>query len=238
MKTLSSTWFAEGFIDFELKKYTLLAYLQEIHSHFDQQKLYPQLADVIMHYNNLVAFKQNKQFLQQQFPKKLTEFDIRQLEVLYQSIIDDDDLMKELEEIIHYAVEKMNSTIRNGTEIYEFVEDKLNIFPVGLIPLETNEGYFLLSDGKVRDTRVYQYSLSIFEKHNEKYRSIKTEFIAGWERNFINTYEQIKSELIRYRTQLPNPAVYGIETELSFPIDETLLPIAKRSLVKYLSAAA
>jgi hypothetical protein len=238
MKTLSSTWFAEGFIDFELKKYTLLAYLQEIHSHFDQQKLYPQLADVIMHYNNLVSFKQNKQFLQQQFPKKLTQFDIRQLELLYQSIIDDDDLMKELEEIIQYAADKMNSTIKNGTEIYEFVQDKLNIFPVGLIPLETKEGYFFLSNGKVRDTKVYQYSLSIFEKHNEKYRSIRTEFIAGWERNFVNTYEQIKSELIRYRTQLPNPAVYGIETDLSFPVEETLLPIAKRSLVKYLSAAA
>lgn len=238
MKTLSNTWFAEGFIDFELKKYTLLAYLQEIHSHFDQQKLYPQLADVIMHYNNLLSFKQNKQFLQQQFPKKLTQFDIRQLESLYQSIIDDDDLMKELEEIIQFAVDKMNSTIKNGTEIYEFVEDKLNIFPVGLIPLETKEGYFFLSNGKVRDTKVYQYSLSIFERHNEKYRSIKTEFIAGWERNFVNTYEQIKSELIRYRTQLPNPAVYGIETDLSFPVEETLLPIAKRSLVKYLSEAA
>jgi hypothetical protein len=238
MKTLSNTWFAEGFIDFELKKYTLLAYLQEIHSHFDQQKLYPQLADVIMHYNNLLSFKQNKQFLQQQFPKKLTQFDIRQLELLYQSIIDDDDLMKELEEIIQFAVDKMNSTIKNGTEIYEFVEDKLNIFPVGLIPLETKEGYFFLSNGKVRDTKVYQYSLSIFERHNEKYRSIKTEFIAGWERNFVNTYEQIKSELIRYRTQLPNPAVYGIETDLSFPVEETLLPIAKRSLVKYLSEAA
>jgi hypothetical protein len=238
MKTLSNTWFAEGFIDFELKKYTLLAYLQEIHSHFDQQKLYPQLADVIMHYNNLVSFKQNKHFLQQQCPKKLTQFDIRQLELLYQSIIDDDDLMKELEEIIQYAAEKMNSTINNGTEIYEFVEDKLNIFPVGLIPLETKEGYFFLSDGKVRDMKVYQYSLSIFEKHSEKYRSIKTEFIAGWERNFVNTYEQIKSELIRHRTHLPNPAVYGIETDLSFPVEETLLPIAKRSLVKYLSDAA
>jgi hypothetical protein len=191
-----------------------------------------------MHYNNLVSFKQNKQFLQQQFPKKLTQFDIRQLELLYQSIIDDDDLMKELEEIIQYAADKMNSTIKNGTEIYEFVQDKLNIFPVGLIPLETKEGYFFLSNGKVRDTKVYQYSLSIFEKHNEKYRSIRTEFIAGWERNFVNTYEQIKSELIRYRTQLPNPAVYGIETDLSFPVEETLLPIAKRSLVKYLSAAA
>lgn len=238
MKTLSHTWFAEGYIDFEQKKYTLLAYLQEIHKHFDEQKLYPQLGDVILHYNNLIAFKQNKEHLQQHFPKKLTQPDILKLELLYQTIIDDDNLMKELEEIILYSINTMNSTIQNGTEIYEYVEEKLLIFPVGLLPLETKEGYFFLRDGTIKQIRVYQYRLSFFEKQDEKYRSIKTEFVAQWERNLINTYEQIKSELIRYRTHLPNPAVYGIESELNFPVEETLLPIAKRSLVKYLSDAA
>ena len=63
MKTLSETWFADGFIDFELKKYTLLAYLQEVNKYFNQAKLYPQLADVIFHYNNLVAFRENKKYL-------------------------------------------------------------------------------------------------------------------------------------------------------------------------------
>jgi hypothetical protein len=32
--------------------------------------------------------------------------------------------------------------------------------------------------------------------------------------------------------------VYSIETELSFPVEETLLPIAKRSLVKFISQPA
>jgi hypothetical protein len=118
------------------------------------------------------------------------------------------------------------------------VEDKINITPVGLIPLDTQEGYFFLSSGNVKSTRVYQYRLSIFEKHDEKYRSIKTAFIDNWVRSISSTYEQIKSELIRHRKDLPNPAVYSIETELSFPLEETLLPVAKRSLVKIISAAA
>ena len=46
MKTLSETWFADGYIDFELKKYTLLAYLQEINRYFNDHKLYPQLDDI------------------------------------------------------------------------------------------------------------------------------------------------------------------------------------------------
>ena len=85
---------------------------------------------------------------------------------------------------------------------------------------------------------MYQYRLSFFEKHDEKYRAIRTEYVNEWERNIVNTYENIKAELLRNKKDLPNPAVYSIETELAFPISETLLPVAKRSLVRYISKAA
>lgn len=238
MKTLSETWFADGYIDFELKKYTLLAYLQEIHKYFNQNKLYPQLADIIFHYNNLAAFRENKKYLQEQFPKKLTGVQLEKLQILFEQMIEDDELMHELEEIINYATGEIQRTITNGTEIYEFVEDKLVIFPVGLVPLDSHEGYFFLSEGSNNDTRVYQYRLSFFEKHDEKYRSIRTEYIDSWSRNLVNTYENIKAELIRRKQDIPNPAVYTIETELKFPVDETLLPVAKRSLVRYISTKA
>ena len=238
MKKLSETWFADGFIDFELKKYTLLAYLQEIDKYFNQNKLYPQLSDIIFHFNNLVAFRENKRFLQEHFPKKFTGVQLEKLEVLYEQMIGDDELMQELEEIINFASGKMKTTISSGTEIYEFVEDKLTIFPIGLLPLDHHEGYFFLNEGHARETRVYQYRLSIFEKHDEKYRSIKTEFIDRWERSVANTYENIKAELIRKKSDLPNPAVYSIETPLTYPVEETLLPIAKRSLVRYITVNA
>jgi hypothetical protein len=238
MKFLSETWFAEGRIDFELKKYTLLAYLQQVNQCFTQNKLYPQLADMIFHYNNIVAFRENKKYLQEHFPKKVTGIQMEKLQVLYEQMIADDELMQELEDIIHYSAKKIKSTIHNGTEIYEFVEDKININPVGIIPLDTQEGYFFLSSGHSKTTGVYHYRLSIFEKHDEKYRSIRTLFIDNWQRSIAGTYEQIKGELIRHWKDLPNPAVYAIETPLAFPVDETLLPVAKRSLVKFISAAA
>jgi len=238
MKTLSETWFAEGYIDFELKKYTLLAYLQEVGKYFNENKLYPQLGDVIFHYNNLVALRENKKYLQEQFPKKLTGIQLEKLQLLYEQIIDDDGLMQELEDIINYSATKLQKTISSGTEIYEFVEDKLSIFPVGIVPLDNNEGYFFLNEGSYRNTIVYQYRMSIFEKHDEKYRAMRTEFVDEWDRNFLNTYENIKVELLKHKKAISNPAVYCIETELTFPITETLLPIAKRSLVRYISAAA
>ena len=236
MKPLSETWFAEGFIDFELKKYTLLAYLQHVNKYFNENKLYPQLADIVFHYNNIVAFRDNRKFLQEHFPKQLTEINMQKLQVVYEKMIEDSDMMKELEEIIHYSEQKIKSTIQNGTEIYEFVEAKLNIEPVGLIPLDTTEGYLLICDCRFNTTVAYQYHLTIYEKHDEKYRGIRTDFVNQWIRSVSNSPENIKAELIRNRREFPNPAVYNIETTLAYPLEETLLPIAKRSFVKYISA--
>jgi hypothetical protein len=238
MKALSETWFADGYIDFELKKYTLLAYLQQVNKYFNENKLYPQLSDLIFHYNNLVAFRENKKFLQEHFPKRLNGIQMEKLQILYQQMVEDDEMMKELESIINYAASEMKTAISNGAELYEFIEDKLIICPIGIVPLEINEGYFFLNEASARSTKVYQYRLSFFEKHDEKYRSIRTEFIADWQRSIVNTYENIKSELIRGKKDLPNPAVYSIEINLTCPVEETLLPIAKRSLVRYISGKA
>ncbi len=235
MKALSETWFTEGYIDFEQKKYTLLAYLQHVNIFFNENKLYPQLADIIFHYNNIVAFRENRKFLQEHFPKQLTEVNMQKLQLVYERMIEDNELMKELEEIINYSAQKMKSTIQNGAEIYESVEAKLNIEPVGLVPLDINEGYLLIYDGRFNNTVAYEYHLTIFEKHDEKYRGIRTDFVNRWMRSVSNSPENIKAELIRNRRQLPNPAVYNIESAQAYPLEETLLPIAKRSFVKYIA---
>ena len=104
MKKLSETWFAEGYIDFELKKYTLLAYLQEINRVFRETKLYPQLADIVFHYNNMVAFRDNKKLLQDDFPKRLSGVHIERLSLLFEQVIEDDEMMKELLKVENAAV--------------------------------------------------------------------------------------------------------------------------------------
>ena len=186
-----------------------------------------------------MAFRENKKHLQEHFPKKLSGIQIEKLQTLYEQMIADDDLMIELEEIIHYSAKEMKTTISNGAEIYEFVEENLAINPIGLVPLDIQEGYFFLSTGKTKATRIYQYRLSIFEKHDEKYRSMKTMYVDLSQRSIANTYEHIKYQLLKSKKMdLVNPAVYSIETGLDLPVEETLLPIAKRSLVKFISAVA
>lgn len=237
MKQLGINWFIEGSIDFEHKKYILLDYLREINRHFDKSRLYPNLGDLIFHYNNLLDFKRNKSIMQQAFPQRLTQADIAALKLTYQKIIQDDQTMREIENIISYAIVKIDPTIQLGREIYDFVESCINIDPVGLVPLMPYHGYFSLRNGDERTNHVYEYQITIFENKEDKYRGINVTHIDTYEHSFINTPETVKLNLIRQRRHLPNPAVYYVQSDISFPLEQTLLPVAKRSLVKFIEAA-
>ena len=232
--TLSETWFMEGYIDFELQKYRLLAYLQEVKQSFNETKLYPQLSDIVSHYNNLLAFQENKRLLQDQFPKKMNFMHQQKLELVYEQILSDDDLMKELEHIASFALEEMKVTINEGAEIYEFVEKQLQVEPIGIMPLYKNEGYIFLRYGNYSEVRIYTYNITLFEHQHSRYKGLKLAYLDSRVKNVANTYEQIKIDIIRSIRTLPNPAVYKIELPLSVPFNETLLPIAKRALVKYI----
>ncbi|HZX59578.1 MAG TPA: hypothetical protein VFE54_12660 [Mucilaginibacter sp.] len=238
MKSLGANWFIEGSIDFEHKKYILLDYLQEINRHFDRSRLYPNLTDLVFHYNNLLDFKRNKSVMQQAFPQRLTKADIEALKLTYQKMVEDDSTMREIESIISFALYKMDPAIQTGKEIYDFVESRLSIDPIGLVPLMPYNGYFSLRNGKERTNWIYEYQITLFENKDDKFRGINIQFVDTYEQSIVNTPEWVKLDLINRRKHLPNPAVYYVSSDISFPLEQTLLPVAKRSLVKYISNAA
>lgn len=237
MKSLGINWFIDGYIDFEHKKYILLSYLQEINHHFDNSQLYPNLTDLIFHYNNLLTVKNNKSALQQAFPQRLSKADIAAVKLTYQKIVQDDSAMNEIERIINYAINKMDPAIQTGKEIYDFVESRIIIDPVGVVPLLPYFGYFTLRNGKDKTSMVYEYQISIFENRDDTYRGINVQFVDTFELGIVNTPEALKLNLLKTRKHLPNPAVYYVQSDITFPLAQTLLPVAKKCLVKYISAA-
>lgn len=235
MKTLGDNWITEKTLDFEFKKYVLLAYLQDVDKEFGSSKLYPALAELYAHYRNALAFKESKRNLEDNFPQRLSTLDLQHFQLKYEKVLQDDAVMKEIETILDFSIPKFELYVAEGKKIYDVVEGQLNIFPVGVIPLHANEGYMFLKDGKNSDTKVYEYQIRLFEQPGEKYRGIHTQYVRSYSKNYINTFESIKIDLIRDKKDLPNPAAYAIETELVLPVEETFLPIAKRILVRYVS---
>jgi hypothetical protein len=132
----------------------------------------------------------------------------------------------------------MDPAIQTGKEIYDFVEKCLVIDPVGIVPLLPYHGYFSLRNGKEKTHGIYEYQITIFENKDDKYRGINIQFLETYEESIIKTPEAIKLDLIRRNKYLPNPAVYYVQSDIAFPLEQTLLPVAKRSLVKYISKAA
>jgi hypothetical protein len=238
MQSLNKNWITENQIDFEYKKYILLAYLQHVSDNFTEYRLYPYLSDLIEHYRNLKSIKDNKQHLYNLFPERMKGADFEQFRLVYEKIVEDDSLMQEIESILEFSIPKMENYMREGKKIYDFIEDRLKVYPVGVIPLNTESGYLFLKLGTSTDTKVYEYHISIFENPVEKYRGIHVSYLKTYEKSLMNTFEAIKSDLIMYNKNLPNPAAYVIETDMTIPFEETFLPLAKRTLVKRIAGMA
>lgn len=238
MKTLNENWITEKHIDFEYKKYVLLAYFQEVSQEFNSCKLYPVLSDLLTHYRNTLSFKENKERIAGTFPKRITGIDLEQLKVQYEQLLNDDELVQEIENIISFSLPKFKHYVEEGKKIYDFIEEHLKIMPVGVIPLNTQEGYLLLKDAIQNNVKAYQYSITLFNTAHEHYRAIHTDFIDEYRCTYTNTFENIKLHLIKNHKDLPNPATYAIDTDLAIPLQETYLPIAKRILVRYISKPA
>jgi len=238
MESLNENWLTEGLIDFEYKKYVLLAYLKNVKTSFQRVELYPFLADLVFHYRNLMALKENKSLIFDRFPKQLSLDNLSNLEVNYKKMIEDDAIMQELESIIEFSLPQLKTSLDEGSFIYDYVESQCEITPVGLTSLYANEGYLFISQPPQKETDIYRYQVTIFDNSNEQLRGIHTHYVLKATRSFSNTFEQIKLHLIREYNDLPNPATYLVLSKLKFPMAQTLMPVAKRLLVKQISKAA
>ncbi|MCU0399002.1 MAG: hypothetical protein MUC73_12990 [Cyclobacteriaceae bacterium] len=238
MEKLPNDWITQGLIDFEYKKYIVLAYLKQVRQSFDRVELYPYMADLVFHYRNLLAIKENKALIRESFPKELSLEDFNKLELVYRQLINDDSVMSELESIIEFAIPQFKDSLQEGSVIYEYVESQCEISPVGVTPLYAKEGYLFVTQPPQQETQVYRYQMSIFEGVQEQLRSLNTVFIDTMPKSSVTTYESIKLGLIRRFRDMPNPATYLVVSKMKFPFNQTLMPVVKRLFVKHISEAA
>lgn len=234
MKSLRPNWFFEDLPDFEYKKYVLLAYLQDVHAQFTETRLYPALSDLVFHYRNLTGFMEQKQAIYNSFPERLTEMDMKNLRMAFSKVMSNDDLMNHLEEVVSYSIPELKKHLDEGKEIYDFIEKEINLSPVGILPIYRNEGYMLVRDGDIPEIKVYEFSVKFFQHDEENFRSVQTQYLTSYRKSFVNTSENIKIDMIRNRKKLPNPATFSVESVFEFPLEETIIPLAKRMLMKYI----
>lgn len=235
METLGEDWFLSGTIDFEYKKYTLLHYLQGVKHAFSERSLYPFLGDLVNHYRNLKNFREHKHELLQRFPKTLTGIDLKRLEMNYAYEIPEDQTLGEVEMIVDYSIPQIQQQLEVGKEIYTYIDGKIEIEPIGLVPLYRDEGYLLFRRGEIRELKVFEYRMSVYQDAHDRFRTLSTKYLRTFDYNLMNTPESIKRELIISNRAMPNPATYLIFSPHNFPEQESLIPVAKRKFVRFLA---
>ncbi len=247
-KSLSPDWITQGLIDFEYKKYMLLAYLQYTKKQFDEVKLYPTFSELLFHYDNLLQIRENKQLLSEKFPKKLSKADFEKLKLTYTSILKDDEIMQEIESVVEFALPKISESVHEGKQIYDWINQSFEIVPIGITPIYFREGYLFLAmnentkkqnlKSSLKNTiQIYKYNITLFEMVDTKeiLRGLNIQHIDTLIKSTFQTYEDLKINLIKTNKNLPNPATFLMQSSVVCSFENSIFPIAKRRLVEYLT---
>jgi len=230
-------WLLRRNIDLEYQKYKLMAYFQQVDQSFSSIKVFPYFPELIRQHRQLTQLHQKLDQFTDQIPKQLSGIDWKENKLKFTPTSNESkEEIEVVDAILEFSLPRFDAYIKEGTGIMETVEEGMKLYPIGITPLQLNEGYLLLKPSTQRETRVYEYSIGIFTSPELEYTRVKTQYITSYTWSVSNTFQSIKSKIIRYRPKLPNPATYAIEYTVQAPEKETLLPVAKKILIEALTS--
>lgn len=237
MNALTLEMFVGAQHDFELSQFHILNGLQQVRKQFAQNKIYPTLAELIELYTSLNRVSQSGRNLRAELPKRIKRIDLKNNRIIYEPVDLHHADIEAIEQLIEWAMPFIRQAIEEGQTIFNFVDDNIKVEEVGILPTYVEEGYFLLPDLQGGLVHVIRYEVSIFSSSEQRYRNLKTTTIKTIPLASLGfSPGSVKMELITTHRELPNPATYYFATDLDFPFLETMLPIAKRKLLRKVSS--
>jgi len=230
MIKLDSDWMTSGVLDIEYKQYELLAYLQKVEGKFDNLELYPYFSDIMYHYRDLLTYKDNKQKYRENFPKNLIELSLEDTNLTYEDLVADGEYTQQLDILVDFSLVEFRKKISLGKFIFDEVKKCIDILEIGVIHFNNDCGFFIIHDDTID---VYEYEMSeILNIKSSK--ALRTKLVRSYPKGYYLSYESIRLDLIEGSTVI-NPSIFLVDSPIKYPIEETLLPITKRLLVKKLS---
>ncbi len=222
--------------DFEGAQYRILGELQQARKAFSRNAIYPHLGELINLFNTLHTIIRQLEVIREALPGSITGIDPDSYQIIYEKPPLDPSQMGQIVDVIRWAMPYLQSAIEEGRTVFEFVEENLHMEEVGILPPSVEEGYLMLPNGLDQQLHVFQYTLSVFTHTEERFRSLKTTYVKSIaQRGVYPSPQSIKLELVAENRTLPNPATYFFSSDLDFPFEPTVFPVAKRKLMQYLA---
>ena len=140
--------------------------------------------------------------------------------------------MAEMDAIMNFALPRLKATLTEVQQRWTDIAGSLTLAPVGLLPLRPEEGYLILHAATHTEMQVYYFCLTLYSEQEPGGRLVRLRFVEAVRKSLSNTFESIKLDLIRRHRHLPNPATFMLESQQTYPVQETLLPIARQLLAQ------
>lgn len=235
MTQLDLELFTKAGTDVEAGQYRILAALHTTTQNLRHSKLYPDLANVVELTNMLETIVRLGEQFRTHAPRTLKGVDLEKNALIFDTVAADSESIEKMFALITWALPHLKALKEEGAAMYDFVNEHMKIGEVGIVPLYRDEGYVLIPEHRVQLFHVLRYELSLFTAEDEQYRAMRTvEIDTLNEDTVLRAPEDVKLELVTVNKELPNPATFICDTDLDFSFEATILPVAKRKLMRYL----
>lgn len=221
--------------DLEINQYKILGGIKLYRNEFRLKKIYPALDDLLKLNTLLENLVKKKNVLSGSYDEEYDSLNLSNEELNFETIGKRASDQQFFVDLVQWSLPYIKEVIEEGIVLYDFVEKNIRVKQLGILPLGKDEGFYLIPDNINQKMRVYRFKCSLFSSNKTLNRSINTRLLEEADKSFFDSPELIKNYLSNTYKDFPSHASFVCETDLDFPFNETLFPVAKRKLIDLLA---
>jgi hypothetical protein len=221
--------------DFEASQYSILQNLKDYRNDLKNFKLFPAFDYLKDLTEELETVLIRKACIKECSPVRKIKFELPD----NQDVIDANKFieseMVKIWNLIEWGYDIISPIYEEACILYFFVEQNIKLLAIEESAGYEDSGCLLIPNNKSEELNFYKFS-NFIKTDNPKI--IEASLVESIEFNDVlhNDLDAIGDKLVINFPELTNSRVYAVKTELDFPFNESILPVAKRILAAELSA--
>ncbi|MEY2924484.1 MAG: hypothetical protein RLZZ337_1032 [Bacteroidota bacterium] len=216
--------------DPEKRFYLWKYYLQQTDLSLKNLQLLPRYREVVNHKNECDRYIEfvNTFDLRNQ---RITGINELQSTFTYDNPLASDEIKHRVNEVQSEYLPQLSKRVNAFQDLKSFLYNVVNLEPIGIEQAYHKEGYLFVRNTDSTQVNTYSYFISSYV--NSKARSIvKLTDLGSFNYSISYGFDQYKKSLNSKNKHYLN--CYAVHSQMPLPWNDTLLPIAKGKLSKYL----
>lgn len=237
-------WIIQEPIDFEYKQYLILDYVKKAEEKLDKFELYPTFQELAIHFASMSRVKDHGQFITlKELPEEVDDeiliTDLIYNTILYNSKEDKESILYTAE----YANEKFKDLFMMAKSLWSVVNDSISLeLKNNLDKAKGGWGYFyFVYDNQ---THLYEYSIKRLKSTTQENKCNITKLYQGEVKNIHElivlhgpsgiTSDRFMTNNNKTPDDLLDLPIFKVSFTQSFPLEGSLLSLARRKVMNYI----